>query len=301
MNNSSGMKFNVFTSPNWNDYELLDSGVGKKLEVFGKYKLIRPEKQAIWKPGLEINEWNSAHAEFIVGGGEKGGRWEYKDQIPHSWTIKYRKLVIKVQVDDSRNLGVFPEQAVHWDWLTETIQSVSYPVKILNLFGYTGIASITAACAGARVTHVDASKGMVRLGRVNQEESGLSDRPIRWIVDDAVKFVRREARRGRRYDGVIMDPPRFGRGPKGEKWEVLKMLPMLVEECISILSPEPLLFLTTAYAAPLSAITLGNLLNDALKDFSGFVTVGEMGIVEKSLGRTLPTAVSARWCQSGGS
>lgn len=295
MNNDAGARLCVFTSSAWKDYALLDSGDGKRLEEFGAYKLIRPDKQAIWKPGLSSNEWSSAHAEFIAGGGEKGGWWQFREQTPHFWTIKYRDLVLGVQVDESRNVGVFPEQAANWDWLTEQIMSVSDPVNILNLFAYTGIASLTAAQAGASVTHVDASKRMIHLGRENQNRSGLSKRPIRWIVDDVIKFVKREHRRGRKYEGILMDPPRFGRGPKGETWEVLKMLPMLLEECVKILSPEPLLFLITAYAAPISAITLGNLLRDNLHDYSGFVTAGEMGIIEKSLGRTLPTAVSARW------
>lgn len=294
-------KLDLLVPTDWKDYALLDSGDNLRLEEFGSYKLIRPDKQAIWKQGLSSEAWKSAHAEFIVGGGETGGQWKYMTKMPHSWTIMYKDLVIAIHADESRNLGVFPEQAVHWDWLRSEIKRTSRPVNILNLFGYTGLASIAAASAGASVTHVDASKRMISFGRINQENNGLSDHPIRWIIDDVVKFVRREIRRGRKYDGILMDPPKFGRGPKGEIWEVMKMLPMLINECINLLTSEPLLFLVTSYSAPISAISLENIMNDIVRKFAGSVNLGEMGIVEKSLGRILPTAVYARWSlYSGG-
>jgi 23S rRNA (cytosine1962-C5)-methyltransferase len=288
-------KLDVLTPSAWKDYALLDSGDSHRFEEFGLYKLIRPDKQAIWKRGLPNEAWKSAHAEFTIGGGERGGQWKYRAKISDSWTIMYKDLIIALHADESRNLGVFPEQATHWDWLRGEIKSASRPVNILNLFGYTGLATIAAASEGARVTHVDASKRMIRFGRINQDNNGLSDHPIRWIIDDVFKFVRREFRRGNKYDGILMDPPKFGRGPKGEIWEVMKMLPMLIDECIKLLSSDPILFLVTAYSAPISAISLQNILLDLIRKFAGSVTLGEMGIEEKSLGRILPTAVYARW------
>lgn len=288
-------KLDVLTSTAWTDYALLDSGDGFRLEKFGPYELIRPDKQVIWKRGLPGEAWKSAQAEFTLGRGERGGQWRYKAEIPESWTIKYKDLIIVIHADESRNLGVFPEQAANWDWLRREIKSASRPVNILNLFGYTGLATIAAAKAGARVTHVDASKRMIRFGRINQEKNGLIDHPIRWIADDVVKFVSRENRRGNKYDGIVMDPPKFGRGPKGEIWEVMKMLPNLIDECIKLMASEPILFLVTVYSAPISAVTLKNLMNDFLLKFPGIITLGEMGIEEKSIGRILPTAVYARW------
>jgi 23S rRNA (cytosine1962-C5)-methyltransferase len=292
---SDDQKLNIITSQDWADYVLLDSGNSRRLEKFGKYILIRPDKQAIWQPGLSEAEWKSAIAEFIPAEGEKGGRWSIKNKIPHSWSLKYRALEFMVHLGESKNIGVFPEQAAQWDWICEQLNKASHSAKILNLFGYTGLSSIAAASSGASVTHVDASKFSINLARDNQKLSGLSDHPIRWIIDDALKFVKREYRREREYDGIIMDPPKFGRGPKGEIWDVRKMLPKLLEECSKILSTKPILFLVTVYAVPLSAITLRNLLDGIIKTKNGCLDVGEMGIVERSRGRILPTAVFARW------
>jgi 23S rRNA (cytosine1962-C5)-methyltransferase len=288
-------KLNILTSQDWEDYALLDSGDNRKLEKFGIYKLIRPDKQAIWKPGLSEDDWKSAHAEFKPEDGETGGRWRINNQLPRSWTLRYKDLEFTVHLGDSKSIGVFPEQAAHWDWMRGQLQQLPYPANILNLFGYTGLASITAAGAGAQVTHVDASRYSIGLARDNQKLSGLSDRPIRWIVDDALKFVKREYRRNKRYDGIIMDPPKFGRGPKGEIWDVMRMLPKLLEECSKILSKKPLFLLITVYAVPISAITLRNLIEGTFTNSGGCIDVGEMGILERSKGRILPTAVFARW------
>jgi 23S rRNA (cytosine1962-C5)-methyltransferase len=288
-------KLIILTSPDWKDYALLDSGNNRRLEKFGDYTLIRPDKQAIWHPGLDDNEWRSANAEFLPGGGEKGGSWRFQNQVPQTWSIKYKDLEFWAHLSESKNLGVFPEQATHWDWLRKQIRRSYRSVNILNLFGYTGLASLAAASVGAQVTHVDASKYSITLARNNQMKCGLADRPIRWIVDDALKFVKRESRRGKKYDGIIMDPPKFGRGPKGEIWDVTKMLTKLLEECSKILSDSPIFFLITVYSVPISAITLQNLIKEIIQDNKYSVDVGEMGIVEESKGRVLSTAVFARW------
>lgn len=284
----------VLTSPDWVDYTLLDSGNSQRLEKFGAYTLIRPDKQALWEPGLTDAEWRIASAEFIPGGGERGGSWSIKDRVPESWQLKYKNLEFYAHLGESKNLGVFPEQAAHWDWLIKQINKASRPANILNLFGYTGLATLAAASAGARVTHVDASKFSITLARNNQIKSGLADCPIRWIVDDAIKFVKREHRRGNKYDGIILDPPKFGRGPKGEIWDIMKMLAKLLNECANIISKSPIFILITVYAVPISAVTLHNLIREFIQDRGSF-EVGEMGIVEKSKGRVLSTAVFARW------
>jgi 23S rRNA (cytosine1962-C5)-methyltransferase len=291
------LPFTFLESSRWDDYALIDSGDGLKLERFGKYVFVRPESQAMWKRSLE-QEWKNAHAVFVSTGEESGGHWDFKKKVDEQWTISYalplpdKKLSFKVMTTPGRHLGVFPEVAAHWDWFSELIHRKT---NVLNLFGYTGLASLAAAAAGAKVTHVDASKKSVNWARENQALSRLDDRPIRWIVDDAVKFVQREARRGIKYDGIILDPPKFGRGPKGEVWEVYKSLPELLETCRECLSAQPLFVVTTVYAVRASAIHVAQVMDEMMKGFGGKIDSGELVTREQSAGRLLSQAVYARW------
>jgi len=289
-------KLTLFSTDGWRDYELLDSGNGSKLERFGPYTFIRPEHQAVWKRAFSENAWQNAHAEFIATGEESGGHWKFKNPLPASWPINYRGLTFAIRPSNSRHLGVFPEQAAHWDWIGDQIKQARREINVLNLFGYTGVASLAAAKAGALVTHLDASKKTVGLARENQNLSNMETTPIRWIVDDALKFVRREARRGSTYEGIILDPPKFGRGPKGEVWEFFEMLPYLLGETRALLSNKPLFLVITAYAIRASALTLYYAVQEMLQGLEGELEAGEMVTNEKSAGRQLSLAITARWC-----
>ncbi len=292
--------FTLLESSHWIDYALIDSGDGLKLERFGKYIFVRPEAQAMWKRSLDI-EWKNAHAVFQPSGEESGGHWDFKKKVDEQWTMQYplalvnKQLTFKVMTTPGRHLGVFPEVAAHWDWSSDLIFQSKREVNVLNLFGYTGLASLAAAAAGARVTHVDASKKSVSWARDNQALSKLEDKPIRWIVEDAVKFVQREARRGVKYDGIILDPPKFGRGPKGEIWEVYKSLPELLETCRECLSDKPLFVSITVYAVRASAIHVAQALDEMMKGLGGKIDSGELVTREQSAGRLLSQAVYARW------
>jgi 23S rRNA (cytosine1962-C5)-methyltransferase len=289
-------KINFPQPPDWPEYELLDSGNGTKLERFGTFFLNRPEPEAIWKPALPEKEWAKADATFIAGRGEESGQWQFCKQIPDRWWINYKQIKFWLQLSFSRHIGVFPEQAVQWDWiLNQSIPANSRPLKVLNLFGYSGIASLAAASTGAQVTHVDASPKAVRWARENQELSGLANAPIRWIVDDALKFVRREIKRGNRYDGLILDPPKFGRGPKGEVWEFYKLLPALLADCCAVLVDDPCFLLLTAYAVKASSLTLLEVIEELMSSFSGTTSAGELLLQEKSAGRYLSKAIFAYW------
>jgi len=285
----------LLESSNWQDYDLLDSGDGLKLERFGAYRFVRPEVQAMWRRALPEQDWQAAHAVFRPSGEESGGHWEIKKKIPEKWEMGYGNLRFQVMTTPGRHLGVFPEVAANWDWTADLISGAGKPVKVLNLFGYTGLATLAAAAAGAQVTHVDASKKSVAWARENQALSGLSDKPVRWLVDDALKFVQREGRRGNHYEGLILDPPKFGRGPKGEVWEVYKSLPRLLQACRAILSDRPLFVVMTIYAVQASALHAGQVLADLLQDLGGKVEQGELVTREKSAGRMLSQAVYARW------
>lgn len=272
------------------EYELIDSGNGRKLERFGKYTLIRRESQAIWnesKPEL----WEKADAEYVRTN-EKFGEWNKKMlSMPNEWDFLLGSIKMKLKLTPFGHVGVFPELQEQWNWLTGIISKSESP-KILSLFSYTGAATLTAAAAGAQVTHVDASKPAITWAVENQKLSGLSNKPIRWIADDALKFVKREERRGVKYDGIIMDPPKFGRGPKGEVWQFEKDVPELLECASKILSNNPILFLITAYTVPVSPISLGNLTNQILPE-SG-IEYGELSIQDKQ-NQLLPTSIFARW------
>jgi 23S rRNA (cytosine1962-C5)-methyltransferase len=297
----------LLESPGWRDYELLDSGEGQKLERFGSYVFARPEVQAMWRRALPVREWDAAHAVFQPSAEESGGHWIPKKKLPEKWEMEYDltpvpsptrrggKLRFWAMTTPGRHLGVFPEAAAHWDWLAGLVKSADRPVNVLNLFGYTGLASLAAAAAGAKVTHVDASRKSVTWARENQQLSGLEASPIRWIVDDALKFVQREARRGVRYDGIVLDPPKFGRGPKGEVWEVYKSLPDLFGACRGVLSECPLFVVTTVYAVKASALHVGQALEEMVRGFGGELECGELATRERSAGRLLSQAVFARW------
>ena len=306
--------FSLLESPNWRDYELLDSGGGLKLERFGPYIFSRPESQAMWRRALPARDWSAAHASFQPTAEESGGHWLAQKKIPERWQMEYaltppsaplsrtsgegtgvRALRFWAMTTPGRHLGVFPEVAAHWDWVADAVARADRPVRVLNLFGYTGLASLAAAATGAKVTHVDASKKSVAWARENQKLSGLGEKPIRWIVDDALKFVQREARRGAKYDGILLDPPKFGRGPKGEIWEVYKSLPDLFSACKSVLSDKPLFVVTTIYAVRASAIHVGQALEEVMRGFKGEVARGELVTRETSAGRYLSQAVFARW------
>lgn len=298
--------FTLLESTRWKDYALLDSGDGLKLERFGRYVFVRPESQAMWKRTL-ASEWENADAVFVPTGEESGGHWDFKKKVNERWEMQYPLtppplsqkgrggLSFWTMTTPGRHLGVFPEVAAHWDWFSELIAQSRKEINVLNLFGYTGLATLAAAAAGAKVTHVDASKKSVSWARENQALSQLEDKPIRWIVDDALKFVQREARRGAKYDGIILDPPKFGRGPKGEVWEVYKSLPTLLEACRECLSEKPLFVVTTIYAVRASAIHVAQAMDDMMKGFGGKIDMGELVTREQSAERLLSQAVYARW------
>lgn len=292
--------FTLLEAARWQDYELLDSGDGLKLERFGKYTFARPESQAMWSRALSQSEWGDAHGVFIPSGEESGGHWDLKKRVDDRWVMQYSlpiqsNLRFNVMTTPGRHLGVFPEVASHWDFMADSIQKAGTKPNVLNLFGYTGLATLAAAAAGASVTHVDASKKSVSWARENQELSKLSDRPIRWIVEDALKYVQREAKRGVKYDGIILDPPKFGRGPKGEVWEVYKSLPNLLDECRKCLSDKPLFVIVTVYAVRASAIHVAQAVDEMMKKYKGTLDSGELVTREKSANRLLSQAVYARW------
>jgi 23S rRNA (cytosine1962-C5)-methyltransferase len=287
--------FELLAAQNWKDYVLLDSGDGSKLEQFGPYRLVRPEPEAVWRQMLPQSEWKKADATYQPSPEENGGHWEYARKLPERWKMAYNGLTFWVQTSSSRHLGVFPEQSCQWDWADKVIQSSSAQPKVLNLFGYTGIATLAAARAGAAVTHLDASRKVVTWANDNQKLSSLEASPIRWIIDDALKFVQREARRGSRYQGIILDPPKFGRGPKGEVWEFYKLIPNLLQACKEILDPNPLFVQLTAYAVKASAATLYYAMDEIMRDFKGVTCCGEIGLREASANRFLSTAIYARW------
>lgn len=292
--------FTLLEADNWQDYELFDSGDGQKLERFGKYIFSRPESQAMWSRALPASEWNNAHAVFQPSGEESGGHWDFKKRVDEKWVMSYplpqlSEIKFSAMTTPGRHLGVFPEVASHWDFMADTVRKAGRQPNILNLFGYTGLASLAAAAAGASVTHVDASKKSVTWARENQELSGLKEKPIRWVVEDAVKYVQREEKRGVKYDGIILDPPKFGRGPKGEIWEVYKSLPNLLDMCRACLSNNPLFVIVTVYAVRASAIHVAQAVDEMMKKYKGETDSGELVTREKSANRLLSQAVYARW------
>lgn len=279
----------------WNDYELLDASDGERLERWGEVILIRPDPQIIWKTPREHPMWKRAHARYLRSN-TGGGRWEEYRTVPGMWKIKYRELTFQLKTMGFKHTGIFPEQAVNWDFVMKKIRDANRPVKVLNLFGYTGAATLACASAGAEVCHVDASKGMVAWARENAAASGLSDKPVRWLVDDCVKFVQREQRRGNTYDGIIMDPPSYGRGPGGEVWKLEEQLYPLVQLCAPLLSKDALFFVLNSYTTGLSPSVMAYLLGTLLQtQFGGSVSADEIGLPVTQSGLVLPCGNTAIW------
>jgi len=285
----------LLAAAGWEDYALLDSGHGRKLERYGTVTVVRPEEQAMWRPALPEAAWEAADATFSGEADEDGpGRWRSRPGLPAEWTLRYGPATALLRFTGFRHLGVFPEQRAHWDDAATRIRSAGREMKVLNLFGYTGMASLLAAAAGARVTHVDASKKAVAWARENQALSGLDHLPIRWIVDDAVKFAAREARRGSRYDAVILDPPKFGRGPNGEPWHLFDALPEMLRLVAAVLAPEAAFVVLTSYAIRASSLAFRRLAEEAFAGRGGAIEAGELAILETG-GRLLPTSHFVRW------
>lgn len=283
----------MWLADNWKDYEVIDCSKGEKLERWGDYILVRPDPQVIWDTPRKEKGWHKMNAHYHRSK-KGGGEWEFFD-LPQQWSIHYRSLTFQLKPFSFKHTGLFPEQAANWDWFSELIKKAGRPVKVLNLFAYTGGATIAAAAAGASVTHVDASKGMVTWAKENAASSGLADAPIRWIVDDCVKFVEREIRRGNHYDAIIMDPPSYGRGPKGEIWKIEESIHPLVKLCAQLLVDRPLFFLINSYTTGLQPAVLSYLIVTELKRFPGKVTADEIGLPVSSNGLTLPCGASGRF------
>ena len=285
---------------NWIDYELIDTGSGERLERWGDILLIRPDPQIIWKSDKKYPRWKNAHARYKRSN-TGGGKWEVYKKIPDVWKIEWNDLTFRLKPMGFKHTGIFPEQATNWEYTAQRIREAKKKnpdreFKVLNLFGYTGAATLACMEAGATVTHVDASKGMVQWARENAVASGLEDRPVRWLVDDCVKFVQRETRRGNHYDGIIMDPPSYGRGPGGEVWKLEEQLYGLVEMCIPILTDDPLFFILNSYTTGLSPSVMTYLLGVLLKpQFGGYVSADEIGLPVTRTGLTLPCGSTAIW------
>lgn len=282
----------------WVDYRLIDAKSGERLEKWGKVTLIRPDPQIIWQTAPLTDIWEHADGHYHRSK-SGGGQWEYKKKLPENWQIHYRELRFIVRPTGFKHTGLFPEQAVNWEWMMNTIRNAGRPIKVLNLFAYTGGATLACAAAGAEVCHVDAAKGMVQWARENAEASDLADKPIRWIVDDCEKFIRREARRGKKYDAIIMDPPSYGRGPGGEIWKLENCIYPLVEACMDILSDHPLFFLLNSYTTGLSPSVMGYLLHCLIVPrFGGVVTADEIGLKVELAKAALPCGATAIWSEA---
>lgn len=279
----------------WQDYELIDTGGGEKLERWGKVILRRPDPQIIWPLTRETHEWKNADGHYFRSS-SGGGQWQFKKDLPERWTIGYGPLKFHIRPTNFKHTGLFPEQAVNWSWMMDRIRNAGRPIRVLNLFAYTGGATVAAASAGAEVCHVDAAKGMVQWAKENAQLSGLDSAPIRYITDDVFKFVQREQRRGRQYEAIIMDPPSYGRGPNGEMWKLEENLYPFLESCRTILSDKPLFVLVNSYTTGLSPTVLRNLLHMAIgRKFGGKLDCGEIGLPITASGLTLPCGIYGRW------
>ena len=296
----------MWIAENWKDYEILDTSEGEKLERWADYILLRPDPQVLWNTPKKIREWKQLNGHYHRSS-KGGGNWEFFD-LPEEWTINYKlkedTLTFHLKPFSFKHTGLFPEQAVNWDWTYGLIKNRineakssgnSKPIKVLNLFAYTGGATLAAAAAGANVTHVDASKGMVNWAKENAASSGLGDAPIRWLVDDCVKFVEREIRRGNHYDAIIMDPPSYGRGPKGEIWKIEESIYPLVQLCSQILTDDPLFFLINSYTTGLQPAVLSYMIHTVLGKYNGTITAEEIGLPVSSNGLVLPCGASGRF------
>ena len=284
----------MWIADKWKDYEIIDTSSGEKLERWGKYILVRPDPQVIWNTPKDVPGWKKMNGHYHRST-KGGGDWEFFD-LPKQWSIDYGSLTFNLKPFSLKHTGLFPEQATNWDWFGEKIRKAGRPVKVLNLFAYTGGATLAAAAAGASVTHVDASKGMVGWAKENAASSGLSDAPIRWLVDDCVKFVEREIRRGNKYDGIIMDPPSYGRGPKGEIWKIEDSIYPFVCLCEQLLSDNPLFFLINSYTTGLAPAVLTYMISSAIcPKHGGSVKSDEIGLPVTESGLVLPCGASGRW------
>ncbi|MCJ8159048.1 class I SAM-dependent methyltransferase [Sphingomonas sp. LaA6.9] len=277
----------------WPDYGLVDSGHGRKLERYGRFRFIRPEPQAMWAPASD--DWD-ADAEFVPGSDEEGGgRWEYYRPVPREgWPLGWDDVRFSANCTPFRHLGFFPDMAPVWNWMRERVDGMTAP-SVMNLFGYTGVGTLAMAAKGASMVHVDASKKSVEAARQNAVLSGLAEKPVRWIIDDAAKFTAREVRRGRRYDGILLDPPKYGRGPEGEIWKLEEGLPGLISDCRQLLDENSRFCFLTVYAVRMSALAIGELMRQAMGDLPGTVEAGELAVREEARGLLLPTAIFARW------
>ena len=287
----------MWIADNWKDYEVIDCSGGEKLERWGDYILVRPDPQVIWNTPKSQKGWNAMNGHYHRSS-KGGGEWEFFD-LPQQWSISYKSLTFHLKPFSFKHTGLFPEQAVNWDWCSQKIKSAGRPVKVLNLFAYTGGATLAAAAAGAQVTHVDASKGMVNWAKENAQASGLSEAPIRWLVDDCKKFVEREIRRGNKYDGIIMDPPSYGRGPKGEIWKIEDSIHEFIQLCTQILSEDAIFFLINSYTTGLAPSVLTYMMSVEIKaKFGGNVESSEIGLPVSSNGLVLPCGASGRWSKN---
>ena len=281
----------------WKDYKIIDMANGQKLEKWGNIMLSRPDPQIVWKDKSYPAEWKKANAIYSRSK-TGGGSWDYKNKIPNSWQIKYKDLTFNIKPMGFKHTGLFPEQAVNWDWMINEIKSAKREIKVLNLFAYTGGATVACLSAGASCCHVDSSKGMVAWAKENVQASGLSDKKVRYIVDDVVKFVNREIRRGNKYDAIIMDPPSYGRGANGEVWQFENNIYDLVELCTKVLSDNPLFFLINSYTTGISSTVLTNILNLTVsKKYKGKAYAGEIGLPMENSNLVLPCGIFGRWEQ----
>lgn len=284
----------MWVADQWKDYEIIDCSKGEKLERWGKYVLLRPDPQVLWDTPRKNPAWKKLNGHYHRSN-KGGGEWEFFD-LPEQWSIHYKDLTFHLKPFTFKHTGLFPEQATNWDWFSEKIRHAGREIKVLNLFGYTGGATLAAAKAGAKVTHVDASKGMITWGKENAVSSGLGDAPIRWLVDDCVKFVEREIRRGNHYDGIIMDPPSYGRGPKGEIWKLEEKIHPFIALASQLLSDDPLFFLVNSYTTGLAPAVLTYMIStEVCAKFDGCVESQEIGLPVKESGLILPCGASGRW------
>ena len=283
----------MIISNEWKEYEILDMANGEKLERWGNIILIRPDPQIIWKNKSKPELWKNAHAHYHRSK-TGGGSWEYLKKIPESWQISYKNLTFNLKPMGFKHTGLFPEQAANWDFMIDKIKNAGRPIKVLNLFAYTGGASVACSYAGASVCHVDSSKGMTSWAKENVTSSGLSENPVRFIIDDVVKFVQREIRRGNKYDAIVMDPPSYGRGANGEVWNIEESLYTLVELCTQVLSDKPLFFLINSYTTGLAPTILSNVLSLTIKK-KGKISSGEIGLPMKDSKLVLPCGIYGRW------
>jgi 23S rRNA (cytosine1962-C5)-methyltransferase len=285
----------VMRTTGWDDYELIDTGGGRKLERYGPYRVVRPEPQCLWRPRLAEADWSGADAVFDPEGDEDAGRWRFAGPALQPWPMAWKDVRFLGRFTSFRHLAFFPEQAANWAWLDQAVRGIGQGARVLNLFGYTGVASLVCAAAGAAVTHVDASKRAVGWARENAELSGLGERPVRWLCEDARRYVQREVRRGSRYQGIILDPPKYGRGPAGEVWRLYEDLPEMIRLCAELLAEDARFLVANVYAERISGLAVACLLQEALGGRGGRIDWGELALAEAAGDRAVGLSFFARW------